>query len=226
MPKNYLLNLFTPHTWEQFNKHGANVSGFKLRQRKVAAERGRPGTIFLCYLVGLSRWCGALEIASKPYVDDAPIFLSSNDPYVVRFKVKPLVTLQIEHSPPITTPEIWNHLSLTNGVELGSFGWAQSIGFRASLREISQEDGAFLLDLLERQQSTPKPYPLTKSDERKLRQRAVIKTEKGDVEVEVPVRQEELPDEPVSTDTEVKEVRMSIQMQATVAKIGALIPTD
>lgn len=223
MSKNYLLDLFTPHTWDQFLKHGANVSGFKIRQLNLAKERGKPGTIFLCYLVRLSRWCGALEINSEPFVDDTPIFYESDDPFVVRFKVKPLVTLPVENSPPMTAPEVWNHLSFTKGVELGSFGWAQSIGFRASLREIPPEDGDFLLQLLNHQQDAPSPYPLSKADERKLRQRAVIKTEKGEVEVEVPEREEELAQQPTAAESEAKEVRTSIQMQATLAKIGALM---
>lgn len=223
MSKDYLLDLFTPHTWDQFLKHGANVSGFKLRQRKLAQERGKPGTIFLCYLVRLSRWCGALEITSRPFIDDAPIFYASDDPFVVRFKVKPIVTLPIEHSPPITAPAVWNRLSFTKGVLLGSFGWAQSIGFRSSLREIPPDDGAFLLDLLRRQQTAPQAYPLTAEDERKLLQRAVIKTEKGEVEVEVPQREEEVAQQADSEDSEAKLFRPSIRIQADVAKIGALM---
>ena len=164
----YLLDLFTPHTWQQFLGHGANVSGFKLRQQKLAQERGAPGTIFLCYLVGLSRWCGALEIISGPFIDDTPIFYDSDDPFVVRFKVSSLVTLEIEQSPQMTAPEVWDHLSITNAVERGSFGWAQSIGFRASLRVIPQSDGDFLLNLLRQQQNAPRHYPLSKDDERKL----------------------------------------------------------
>ncbi|WP_316977790.1 hypothetical protein [Shumkonia mesophila] len=220
---NYLLDLFTPHTWSQFLKHGSDISGFKLRQRKVAHDRGVPGTIFLCYLVHLSRWCGALEIISKPFIADEPIFFESDDPYVVRFKVNPLITLSTEHALPMTAPDVWDHLSLTDGVEPGSFGWAQSIGFRASLRVIPPNDGDFLLKLLTKQQNTPKPYPLTKEDERKLRQRAVIKTEKGEVEVEVPQREEELDQHLPSTEAQVAEVRASTQVQTTIAKIGALM---
>ncbi|MEO3430535.1 hypothetical protein AAFN88_16875 [Pelagibius sp. CAU 1746] len=190
----------------------------------MAKERGRPGTIFLCYLVGLSRWCGALSIEGKPYVDDSPIFYESDDPFVVRFKVKPIVTLPIEQSVPITVPEVWNSLSLTDGVPLGSFGWAQSIGFRASLREIPAKDGRFLLELVKRQKAEATLYPLTKEDERKLRQRAVIKTEKGEVEVEVPDREEEEQSEAVHrSSADGKEVRTSIQTQAALARIGALM---
>ena len=47
----YWLDLFTPYTWERFQKHGASVSGFRPRQRRAAFERVRQGDQFLCYLV-------------------------------------------------------------------------------------------------------------------------------------------------------------------------------
>ena len=46
----YFLNLFTPETWSAFHEHGAQVSGFRYRQRRIARERIKPGDIFLCYL--------------------------------------------------------------------------------------------------------------------------------------------------------------------------------
>jgi hypothetical protein len=221
--RKFLLDLFTPYTWQRFLDHGADVSGFKFRQLNLANQRGESGVIFLCYLVGLSRWCGALEIKSNAFVDHEPIFQESGDPYVVRFKVEPIVVLDVINAPPITAPEIWRNLTLTDGVEVGSFGWAQSIGFRASLREIPDKDGEFLLDLLKRQEATPKSYPLTKDDERKLKRRPVVQTEKGEVEVEVPEREEETSDTSDAHEVGQKEPRTSIQMQASLAKIGALM---
>jgi hypothetical protein len=52
----YFLDLFTPETWSAFREHGAGITGFKYRQRRVARERIKQGDIFLCYLVRLSRW--------------------------------------------------------------------------------------------------------------------------------------------------------------------------
>ena len=53
-------DLFTPETWDAFRRHGGGISGFRQRQEDVA-RRIKPGDIFLCYLVRLSRWCGALD---------------------------------------------------------------------------------------------------------------------------------------------------------------------
>jgi predicted RNA-binding protein len=70
----YWLDLFTPHTWTRFQDHGASISGFRPRQRNTAFERVKPGHLFLCYLVKLSRWCGVLEVTSSAFEDQTPIF--------------------------------------------------------------------------------------------------------------------------------------------------------
>lgn len=222
MDNKYLLDLFTPFTWSRFLEHGAKVTGFKSRQQKLAQTRGEPGVIFLCYMVRLSRWCGVLKITSKPFIDNSPIFQDTDDPYVVRFNVEPLVTLEeFEHSPPITDPEVWSKLGLTDGVEPGSFGWGQSIGFRSSLREISQDDGDFIVRLLEQQDADPKIYPLTSEDKRKLRAPTTVKTERGTVEVEVPDRESESSEQ--TADTPAATSRTSTQMQTAIAEIGAVM---
>src|ERR1700751_5242487 len=100
------LNLFTPKTWDAFGKHGASVSGFRQRQANFAREQLKPGDIFLCYLVHLSRWCGVLEVTSPAFHHTTPIF-SDPDPFVVRFHVKPLVAFDADKSPPIFEENIW-----------------------------------------------------------------------------------------------------------------------
>src|SRR5215469_7975740 len=95
----YYLDLFTPETWKAFKDHGAKISGFREHQRK-SAERVKPGDLFLCYLVRLSRWCGILQVKSTFFVDTAPIFLDP-DPFVVRFRVEPKVVLEVDRSIPI-----------------------------------------------------------------------------------------------------------------------------
>lgn len=35
---NYWLDLFTGTTWDEFKKHGATVSGFRYRRRKLACK--------------------------------------------------------------------------------------------------------------------------------------------------------------------------------------------
>lgn len=57
----YWLNLFTGTTWKEFVDAGASVSGFSPKKQTVI-NRIKPGDILLCYLTGVMRWVGALEV--------------------------------------------------------------------------------------------------------------------------------------------------------------------
>lgn len=168
----FYLDLFTPETWAAFRDHGGQVSGFRERYGRLARERIRPGDIFLCYLVGLSRWCGALEVASEAFRDDAPIF-GDPDAYVIRFRVRQIVALDAERSPPIFEDAIWDCLSETKGIEKRARGWATR--FRGSLRRIDDADGAVLLDVLRRQADARSIFPLTERDRRQLTRKRGIR---------------------------------------------------
>lgn len=214
----YFLDLFTPETWTAFEEHGATVSGFRERQRRMARERVKPGDIFICYLVRLSRWCGALEIESEAYRDDTPIF-ADPDPFVIRFKVKPIVMLEPTLAIPIFEDEIWDALSETKGVEKGAHGWAKY--YRGSLREMNEADGSFLLSMLKQQEREERRYPFTDRDKRQLARKLTVRTLDREVEVEVPDDEDDgTSAEPVEI-TPNSEARQSILMQAKVAQIGA-----
>jgi hypothetical protein len=213
----YWLDLFTPFTWTRFREHGEDVSGFRLRQRKTAFERIRAGDIFLCYLIRLQRWCGALEIASPAFEDTTPIFADDNDPFPIRFRVRPVVTLDFEHSIPIATPDLWPNLSFTKNLVAGTAAWAQAQRMRQSLVPISEQDAQLISRLLQQQKLTPKTFPLDAADRRHIAQRIVVRTEAGEVETEVPER-EETKAEPVPD-----EGRASIKMQANVVQLGAIL---
>ena len=87
---NYWLDLFTGETWDQFRKAGAGISGF--RKRMDAYSRGvKRGDVFICYLTGLMRWVGALEVTGRTN-DTTPIW--GIDDFPVRFSVKPLILLE------------------------------------------------------------------------------------------------------------------------------------
>ena len=90
----------------------------------MAHERIKPGDLFLCYLVKLSRWSGVLKVQSEPFVDATSIFADTNDPFTIRLKVTPEIVLDFEHSIPIQEPELWNKLSFTRELTVGSQGWA------------------------------------------------------------------------------------------------------
>lgn len=214
----YFLNLFTPETWSAFREHGADISGFRYRQRRVAQDHIKEGDIFLCYMVRLSRWCGVLRIVSPAFQDEKPIF-QKPDPFVIRFKVEPIVLLDPEFSLPILDDRIWDSLSETKGIDKGSRGWA--INFRSSLRKIEDSDGEFLLSQLEKQKEEQSEYPLTDKDRRELAKVFKVRTLGGEISVDVPEDDEDGYDD-VNTDVEAttSEGRQSHLIQAKVAKIG------
>jgi hypothetical protein len=218
----YWLDLFTPYTWGRFQDHGASVSGFRPRQRKTAFGRVKEGDKLLCYLVKLSRWCGVLNVSSNAFEDAMPIFADENDPFSIRFKVTPEIMLDFEHSIPIEAPELWNNLSFTKQLAVGSFGWAQLAGLRQSLVEIAKTDGDLIVRALRAQMKAKRRYELDAADRRHIAQRLVVRTEVGEIEVEVPEREDEVGEivPPVELDHEIK---ASIKMQANVAHLGAVL---
>jgi hypothetical protein len=141
----FVLDLFTPETWAAFKANGASVSGFSERQRTRASQLVKVGDIFLCYMVRLSRWCGALEVTSTVFEDRTPIFKQTDDPYVVRFKVKPLVMLDDALAIPLAAPEVWEKLSITRKVDRNQRGWTYKVGIIASLKKLEDADGRYLL---------------------------------------------------------------------------------
>jgi hypothetical protein len=94
---NYWLDLFTGTTWREFKEAGASVSGFRAKQVK-SPQKMKPGDVFLCYLIGVMRWVGALAIIG-PSTDNRKIWKEQDFP--VRFNVKPLVLLEPEHGVPM-----------------------------------------------------------------------------------------------------------------------------
>ena len=103
----YFLDLFSPETYEAFLKSDRNVSGFRIRQQNMASKI-KVGDKFICYLTKLSRWVAVLEVASEYYLDELPIFYAENDPFTVRFRVKPLVCLEKEMTIPIHEDRVWD----------------------------------------------------------------------------------------------------------------------
>lgn len=98
---NYWLDLFTGTTWKEFRDAGASVTGFRPRMRRTVGEV-KPGDIFLCYLTGVMRWVGALEVVG-PSDDKRAIWKDVEFP--TRLGVTPLVMLEPEHGVPMTELE-------------------------------------------------------------------------------------------------------------------------
>ena len=164
----YYLNLFSPETWAKCDEEGFCVSGFSPNQR-TTAQKIKPGDILLCYLVGPSRWCGALRVKSEAYDDETPVF-ANPDPFTVRFSVERIHAFDPEHSVPIFLDEIWTKLSLTRNLPKGVSGWAT--GFRGSLRVIADTDGQLVMNHLAEQEANQRLYPLDERDKRQLARRS------------------------------------------------------
>jgi hypothetical protein len=161
----------------------------------------------------LSRWVGILEVESNYYIDENPIFSEDNDVFVVRFKVRPICWLPVEHSIPIHDESIWKRLSFTQELEKNSTAWTGMV--RASLTSLNHEDGIYLENKLIEQYQKRNLYPFDEAEyEGLLKQK--IKRDKGTISVTVPddiSSQEEIISEP-------EDVRKSSQIQSIIACIG------
>ena len=77
--RNYWLDLFTGATWDEFKKAGGDISGFR-ESRWKSVQRIAPGDYLICYLTGVSRFIGILEVKSKPFKDNSPIWEDEDFP--------------------------------------------------------------------------------------------------------------------------------------------------
>jgi hypothetical protein len=179
------------------------------------ADRIKRGDVFVCYLTRLSRWFGLLEVVEGPFIDDKPIFVPENDPFVVRFRVQRLVWLEIEKAIPIHDDVIWTNLSFTRGLERGSIGWTGKV--RGSLVRLDDRDGKFLAETLRAQSTQGKPYPLDEQDAKQLATHTVNRPDKV-VTVSVPEDSTVVEEAPQGPEVETRE---SICVQALIAQIGA-----
>jgi predicted RNA-binding protein len=92
------LDLFTGTTWEEFLAAGGEVSGFRERRWKTVQQM-KLGDYLLCYLTGISRWIGVLEVVSEPFKDSAPIW--KDEAFPARVRVRPVATLSPETAVPV-----------------------------------------------------------------------------------------------------------------------------
>jgi hypothetical protein len=210
----YFIDLFSPETYEAFGQSTRDVSGFRIRHKNVAGKI-KPGDMLVCYLTRLSRWFGLLEVVDGPFIDNSPIFVPENDPFVLRFRVKPVVWLDAVTAIPIHEDRIWKTLTFTRTLEKTSLGWTGKV--RGSLARLDDRDGAFLADELRTQSAQLKPFPL---EEQEIRALAMHKVSRLDKIVTVSVPEDRSTPEILQGSPET-ESRESICIQALIASIGA-----
>jgi len=172
---NYWLDLFTGTTWDEFQTAGASVSGFRHRMRNAVAKI-QPGDILLCYMTGVMRWVGALEVLGKS--DDTSDIWSVAD-FPERLAVRPVVMLDAEHGVPMAQLE--GHVDFFEGPQhRGRFK-----GFiRRSPNLLQEKDGEYVMELLRGAEQTPVKRAV---DPKKLARTPLLKAEttKGKHKVEM-----------------------------------------
>jgi len=140
MTRKYWLDLFTGKTWEEFLKNGATVSGFRERRRSLA-KKISPGDYLICYLTGITRFVGVLEVESECY-DDTETRIWEDEVFPVRFKVKLLYQLNAKTAVPIHN--LKDQLSFFKGIKPGKW---QGF-FRGSPAEFKEQDALIIMDAI------------------------------------------------------------------------------
>lgn len=219
----YWLDLFTGRTWEQFRAAGANVSGFRERMEKYKRKPVK-GDILLCYLTGVMRWVGALEVIGRSD-DRSTIWDTDSFPY--RFQVKPLVVLEPAHGVPLDSLE-------------GKLDFYRSSedrgGFRGFLRMSPnafkrKEDGDLILARMREAHANPVERPF---DPRKLARRPYYVTvdlpkgkNKEPVQTVVSVPEADTETEVVAAPIEAPEARTRhTEIQYRLLELGIALGLD
>lgn len=208
----YYINLFSPDTHKKFTNSDKSISGFRERQKNIAANI-KVGDKLICYVTKLSRWIGVFEVTSDYFIDDKPIFIENNDPFIVRHKVKSLVWLDLVQGIPVNDKISWNFLSFTKDLSKKSMAWTSMV--RGSLRKLKDEDGEYLEKILTEQSAKLKSYPISDNLQKKLNAITVKTQDSKLVSVSVP-EDEDIPVNKQSVTTQ----RESIQIQSLLAEIG------
>lgn len=212
----YWLDLFTGTTWDEFRRAGENVTGFREKQR-TRASKVKPGDIFLCYLTGVMRWVGALEVIG-PSKDTRPIW--SHD-FPVRFDVKSLLVLDAECG--VRMQSLKGLVSFY--VDESDRGKYKGIIRGSPNRFRNDADGRVVLRLLEEAQRNPVRRPV---DPKKLARKPFFKAEqrkgKQTVSTVVSVPEPDESEEPKSLETTAAEpdtASLHTQIQHHLLTLGA-----
>lgn len=209
--RNYWLDLFTWATWQEFHKAGANVSGFR-ESRWNTVRQMKPGDYLLCYMTGISRWVGILEVVSEPFKDNTPIW--KEDDFPCRVRVKLLFGLTPETAVPIF--ELKDQLSIFENAS-SPIAWTGSV--RSSPAKWKVSDGEIVVRAIQDAKRNPVSRPL---DQRKLeRQPPVFHTKLGPVTIsgiDEPLETEDASLEGVPET--VREPRLHTETQWLLLKLG------
>ncbi len=208
--RNYWLDLFTGTTWEEFLAAGGEVSGFRERRWKTV-QQIKPGDHLLCYLTGISRWIGVLEVISEPFKDTTPIW--KDEQFPCRVRVRAVAALTPETAVPVF--ELRDQLSVFRDLKNPN-AWTGH--FRGSPARWKPADGQAVVAAVRDAKDNPISRPV---DAAKLARRPrALKTPIGPVTVpdrEEPIEEPGLPPEEVAA---LKEPTAHTEIQWRLLKLG------
>jgi len=96
--RQYYLDLFTYQTWQEFKAAGAKVTGFR-ENRWNSVKSMQQGDFLLCYLTGVSRWIGILEVTGPAFQSSEKIWSAA--PFSARVPVRVVAELEPETAVPV-----------------------------------------------------------------------------------------------------------------------------
>lgn len=152
-PRSYWLDLFTRRTWEEFLNAGAQVSGFREGRWKTVQQL-RPGDYLLCYVVGISRFIGVLEVTSEAFIDHAPIW--DTDEFPCRVRVNVVVNVPVENAVPIS--QLRDKLSIFQHEH--PIAWTGHL--RGSPAKWKDADAEVILAALQERKTHPQHLPVSR----------------------------------------------------------------
>jgi len=204
--RNYWLDLFTGTTWDEFKAAGSSISGFR-ESRWSIVQKIKMGDYLICYLTGISRFIGLLEVTCAAFKDNSEIWKDEDFP--CRLKVTPVVELTPETGVPVF--ELKEQLSFFKNL-VSPHSWTGH--FRGSPTKWEFSDG----EIVEKAVIEAKANPIVRQvDEKKLKYRP--KTLKAKIgAVTVPESDE---DEAAAPEEGEIKVREHTEIQFHLLKLGS-----
>jgi hypothetical protein len=209
---NFWLDLFTWETWNEFLEHGGKTSGFR-ESRWTTVQKVAAGDILLCYLTGVSRFVGALEVVGQAFIDKSPIWHS--DLFPARLPVKVLIQLKAETAVPVY--DLRERLSFFQASP-DSPAWTGH--FRGSPNRFKEVDGKTIFEALQQAQTNPRVLPV---DPKKLHKKAKVQVFVTKAERTVTIPEETEPGKPEGVEVDATE---HTKIQALLLKLGKEMSFD
>lgn len=191
------------------------VIGLLGNHPRSQAKKLKPGDLLLCYVTGVSRFIGVLEVKSEVFHDESPIW--EGETYPLRVEVNPVVRLKHETAVPVK--ELKDVLSI---FAPGKTMWQGKL--RASPFKWTKADGEAVVTAVKDAATNPVVRP---ADPKLLYPKTMTKTyptEKGE-SVTVPDETQDVPEADVSLTSDA-EASPHTEIQWRLLSLGQSLGLD